>query len=197
MKAAIGEIVTFGAYPQIKYSDERVPVEWRVLDVRDGKALLLSDKVIDMVRFNEKYADTTWADSILRGWLNGEFYETAFNDAEKAEIAATKISTPDNALRGTKGGEDTEDKLFALSIEELEKYFPSPADRRAKPTGHADEDGVYTYSETGYTIWWLRSPGYVQYAASRVGVGGTVSDTIYDDIRAHRGARPAMWVRVD
>lgn len=197
MKAAIGDIVTFGTYPQIKYSDETAPIEWEVLAVQDGKALILSDKVLDMVRFNEKYADATWADSILRSWLNKEFYEKAFTDSEKAAIITTKVSTPDNAKYGTKGGEDTEDKVFALSIEELEKYFPAPADRRAKPTGHATEDGVYTYSETGYTIWWLRSPGYVQYAASRVSVGGAISDTIYDDVRAHRGARPAMWIRMD
>ena len=196
MKAEIGGIVTFGTYPQVKYSAESAPIEWKVLDVQGDKALVISDKVLEMVRFNEKYADTTWAGSILRSWMNGEFYDKAFSESEKAAIQATKISTPDNAKYGTKGGEDTEDKVFALSVEELEKYFPEAAARRAEPTGHATEDGVYTYTETGYTIWWLRSPGYVQYAASRVSVGGAVSDMIYDDVRAHRGARPAMWISI-
>ena len=197
MKAAVGEIVTFGTYPQIRYSGEAQPIAWRVMDVQDGKALLLSDKVLDMVRFNEKYQDVTWETSLLRAWLNGRFYETAFSGGEKAAIVSVALHTPDNAKHGTKGGADTEDKVFALSIEELERYFPAAADRRAAPTGHAAEDGVYTYGETGYAIWWLRSPGYVQYAASRVGVGGTVADTIYDDVRAHRGVRPALWVSLD
>ena len=86
---------------------------------------------------------------------------------------------------------------IVINKRELEQYFPAAEDRKAVPTGHASEDGVYTYDETGYTIWWLRSPGYVQYAASRVGVGGTVADMIYDDVRAHRGVRPAMWVSLD
>ncbi len=197
MKANIGDIVTLGSYPQAKYTTECAPIEWRVLDVQDGKALLISDKILEMVRFNEKYADTCWACSILRDWMNGEFYEKAFTDAEKAEIVATEVVTPDNAKRGTKGGDTCEDKVFALSIEELEKYFPVAADRRAAATGHASEDGIYTYDETGYSIWWLRSPGYRQYAASRVGTGGAISDMIYDDIKAHRGARPALWVTID
>lgn len=197
MKANIGDKITLGSYPQAKYTEECAPIEWTVIDVADGKALLLSDKILEMVRFNEKYQDTCWACSLLRAWMNGEFYEKAFNDEEKAQIVATKIVTPDNEARGTKGGDDTEDKVFALSIEELEKYFPNAADRRAAATGRATEEGIYTYDETGYSIWWLRSPGYRQFAASRVGTGGQISDMIYDDIKAHRGARPAIWVKVD
>lgn len=197
MKVSKGDKVTLGSYPQAKYTTEAAPIEWTVLDVQDGKALLISDKILEMVRFNEKYADTCWACSLLREWMNGEFFEKAFTDAEKAEICDTKVVTPDNAKRGTKGGDDTEDKVFALSIEELEKYYPEAADRRAPATGHASEGGIYTYDETGYSIWWLRSSGYRQYCASRVGTGGQISDMIYDDIKAHRGARPAIWVKAD
>lgn len=193
----VNDIITFGTYPQTKYTDEVSPLEWKVLKVEDGKALVITDKVIDQVRFNEKYADVTWADSILRGWLNGEFYDKAFTDDEKAKILATKISTPDNDTWGTKGGEDTEDKVFALSIPELEELIPVMADRRAMPTGKAEENGVYVYTETGYSVWWLRSSGYVQYAGARVGAGGHVEDKIYDDVRPHRGARPVMWIQAD
>ena len=197
MKANIGDKVTLGSFPQAKYTTEGAPIEWTVIDVKDGKALLLSDKILEMVRFNEKYADTTWATSILRGWMNGEFFEKAFTDEEKAQIATTKVVTPDNEYRGTKGGDDTEDKVFALSVGELEKYFPAAADRRAPATGHAAEGGIYTYDETGYSIWWLRNPGYRQFSACRVNTGGQISDMIYDDIKAHRGARPAIWVTLD
>lgn len=193
----VNDIITFGTYPQTKYKDEVSPLEWKVIAVEDGKALIITDKVIDQVRFNEKYADVTWADSILRGWLNSDFYGCAFTDAEKEKILTSSIKTPDNDKWGTKGGEDTEDKVFALSIEELERYLPERADRKAEPTGKAVENGVYVYTETGYCVWWLRSSGYVQYAGSRVGAGGHIEDKIYDDVRPHRGARPAMWIKAD
>lgn len=190
----VNDIITFGTYPQTSYTDEVSPLEWKVLAVEGDKALIITDKVIDQVRFNEKYADVTWADSILRGWMNGEFFDKAFTDDEKAKILTTAVSTPDNETWQTKGGEDTEDKVFALSIQELEKIWPDLADRKARPTDKALENGVYVYTETGYSVWWLRSAGYVQYAGARVGAGGHVEDKIYDDVRPHRGARPAMWI---
>ena len=193
----VNDIIKLGNYPQTKYSDELSPIEWRVLSVEDGKALVISEKILDMVRFNEKYQEITWEGSILRKWLNDDFYNKAFSDEEKSHILQSHIHTEDSKKWGTKGGADTEDMLFALSVEELDKYFPDVASRKAAATGKALEDGVYVYSETGYSVWWLRSPGYVQYAACRVNTGGTVSDMIYDDVRAHRGARPVMWIKND
>lgn len=193
----VNDIITFGTYPQTKYTDEVSPLEWKVLKVEDGKALIITDKIIDQVRFNEKYADVTWADSILRGWLNNEFFNKAFTADEKEKILTTAVSTPDNAKWGTKGGADTEDKVFALSIQELEELIPELNDRRAIATGKALENGVYIYAETGFSVWWLRSSGYVQYAGSRVGAGGHIEDKIYDDVRPHRGARPVMWIKTN
>ncbi|MGI6071455.1 MAG: DUF6273 domain-containing protein [Lachnospiraceae bacterium] len=198
MKVKIGDIITLGNYRQSdKYGNSTEPIEWKVLDVADGKALIISVKALERVRFNERYADATWADSTLRSWMNGEFAQTAFTAEELDRILVTKVSTADNAKWGTRGGADTEDKIFALSKEELEKYFPVASDRGAKPTEAAKVQGIYTYDENGYCCWWLRTPGYVQYAASRVNVGGGISDTIYDDKRAHRAARPAMWIKTD
>lgn len=193
----VNDIITFGTYPQTKYTDEVSPLEWKVLKVEDGKALIITDKIIDQVRFNEKYADVTWADSILRGWLNNDFFNKAFTADEKEKILTTAVSTPDNAKWGTKGGADTEDKVFALSIQELEELIPELNDRRAVATGKALENGVYIYAETGFSVWWLRSSGYVQYAGARVGAGGHIEDKIYDDVRPHRGVRPVMWIKTN
>ena len=196
--ANIGDIITLGTYKQCdKYGNSIDPIEWQVLDVAEGKALVISVKALDMVRFNEKYADTTWATSILRGWMNGEFFDTAFTAEEKALILDTEVSTADNAKWGTKGGEDTVDKVFALSVEELNKYFACCKCRQAEPTPYALGKGLYRLEENGKCCWWLRTPGYVQFAASRVNVSGGVSETIYDDNKAHRAARPAMWIKVD
>ena len=198
MKANIGDIITLGKYPQnCKYGCSNDPIEWKVLDVKDGKALVISVKALDMVRFNEKYADVTWESSILRAWMNGEFLEKAFTEEEKALIAETTVSTADNAKWGTKGGADTVDKVFALSKEEADQYFKCNGCRQAEPTAYALGKGLYRLEENGKCCWWLRTPGYVQFAASRVNVTGGYSEAIYDDNKAHRAARPAMWVTVE
>jgi hypothetical protein len=41
------ETINFGGY------------DWRVLDVQDGKALIITDKVIDNRTYNEEYKDVT------------------------------------------------------------------------------------------------------------------------------------------
>lgn len=41
---APGSIVPFGMYPQTASGIDRTPIEWLMLDVQDGKALLLSYK---------------------------------------------------------------------------------------------------------------------------------------------------------
>ena len=45
--ANIGDIIQFGGH------------DWRVLDVRDGKALLLSDKIIEKRPYHDEYEDVT------------------------------------------------------------------------------------------------------------------------------------------
>lgn len=193
----VNDIITLGTYPQTKYSEEVSPLAWKVLAVEGDKALVITEKIIDQVRFNEKYAEATWETSIARAWMNGEFVEKAFTAEEKAQIVPVVNATPDNAKWGTKGGADTEDMVFALSQEELAQYIPEAAARRAVPTDKAIENGVYIFTETGCGTYWLRSMGYVQYAASRVGCGGTVAEMIYDDVRPHHGVRPAMWIKAN
>ena len=92
--------------------------------------------------------------------LNGEFYDTAFNEEEKGRIALTEVENADNPRYGTEGGEDTEDRIFLLSLEEAEMYFEDDEDRRAFPTEYAVAKGIWVWEKTGTVWWWLRSPGY-------------------------------------
>lgn len=198
MKANVGDIITLGSYPQSdKYNGTVDPIEWKVLDKAEGKALVISVKGLDMVRVNEKYADVTWETSIQRAWMNGEFLEKAFTAEEKALILDTKVTTAGCEKCGTCGGADTTDKVFALSKEEIEKYFPEKDARRAATTPYALTKGMYQCDENGSCVWWTRSIGCQQFAALRVNVTGGFSGTIYDDNKAHRAARPAMWIKVD
>ncbi len=53
-------------------ADSRQPVKWRVLDIDSGgNALLLADKLIDIVQYNETETDVTWENCTMRSYLNG------------------------------------------------------------------------------------------------------------------------------
>ncbi len=57
------------------------PIKWRVLNVKDNKALLLSDRILDNRSFDELSDKVIWANSTIRKWLNedsGGFYNIAF-----------------------------------------------------------------------------------------------------------------------
>ncbi|MDE6253523.1 MAG: hypothetical protein K2M78_12985 [Lachnospiraceae bacterium] len=60
------------------------PVKWRIIETTDTEVMLWSDKVLDAGSFSKQESDVyLWSDSGLREWLNGDFYDAAFNDEEK------------------------------------------------------------------------------------------------------------------
>ncbi|MDR0197277.1 MAG: DUF6273 domain-containing protein, partial [Oscillospiraceae bacterium] len=164
-----GDIIKFGGY------------DWRVLDVKDGKALIITDKIIETRAYNEKFTDVTWEICDLRAYLNGEFYNS-FGKSDKARVVKTKISNKDNRQFGAPGGKDTDDYIFLLSIDEAKEYFSDFA------------AGVAYDSKGNLHLWWLRSPGAVNICAAIVDSGsGFVIDAgryVYLD----GGVRPAMWL---
>ncbi len=122
--AAVGSFVTFGLYEQDNNAmNGPEPIEWEVLDVQDGKALLVSRYVLDEVDYNEEYTNTTWETSSLRNWLNEDFYNIAFNSAERNKIESTYIVNEDNPYYEMEGGNNTNDRVFCLSLEEIRKYY--------------------------------------------------------------------------
>ena len=58
----------------------------------------------------------------MRQWLNNDFYNTAFNESDRKLIETTTLSNPDNPFGG-KGGNNTDDKVFCLSMEEVYSYL--------------------------------------------------------------------------
>ncbi len=146
----------------------------RVLEVdrEHDTALLIAERPVCDGRYHSKWEDITWEHCDLRAWLNGEYYDTAFSEEEKEAILETHLSNPDNPKYNTPGGNDTDDRIFLLSIDEAEKYFKDDADRA-----------------TG-SWWWLRSPGgNGSNAASVYGVGGIILSGSYVHIN---GVRPAF-----
>ncbi|MCL2698664.1 MAG: DUF6273 domain-containing protein, partial [Oscillospiraceae bacterium] len=116
-----GGTIIFGGY------------DWRVLEVKDGRALLLSDKVLELRPYHNTFANITWADSDIRTYLNGEFFNS-FSATDRARIVQMSNTNPDNPWFGTAGGANTQDRIFLLSLDELVRYF-GDADQLAKPEG--------------------------------------------------------------
>jgi hypothetical protein len=97
--------------------------EWRVLDIQNKSALIITEDIVELRAYNDVYKDTTWAECELRKYLNGEFYDK-FSDADKSKIIPVINKNDDNLWYGAKGGEDTIDKIFLLSIDEAVcQYF--------------------------------------------------------------------------
>ena len=166
-KAKVGEIV--------KFADKN----WRVLDKNGSRLLIISKKKIADKKYNETRKDVTWETCTLRKWLNNDWLSSAFSDGERAMIEETTVKNYDNPKYGTKGGNDTVDKVFLLSINEANKYFSSDSDRSIR------------------SWWWLRSSGSYQNYAAIVGRDGYVYAGGYDVDSGFNGVRPAFWINLE
>ena len=58
----IDSSISFGGY------------NWRVLDIHNNRALIITEDIIEQRAYHDVYRDITWADCALRKYLNGEFY---------------------------------------------------------------------------------------------------------------------------
>ena len=149
-------------------SDGTECIEWIVLDQDEyGCFLLISKYGLEAKRFqnstDSSFAATSrWDISAAREWLNGDFYDYAFTDAQKMFIDDTYV------LNSTERTElNTTDKLFLLSKEEVEEYFPEIQGRACIPTLYAaaSEDLELRSSSSdqdpfaGSAYWWLRTQG--------------------------------------
>ena len=88
-EAKIGDYVKFGSYPQSAKGIVR-PIEWLVLSKEENKMLLISRYGLEARYFiKAKCFDSNsndWKNSEIRKWLNGEFYNKAFDENEKTNI---------------------------------------------------------------------------------------------------------------
>ena len=202
LNVQVGGQVQFGQYPQ-GANGEMQPLMWRVLAVENGRALLITDKLIDCVMYNEKLVDVTWETCTLRKWMNNDFISKAFSSSQQAQIATVSNQNPNNPKYGTKGGNATQDRIFALSIDETKQYFRDDKDRMAAPTGYAKKqgccvsDGSYSLpsgEKTGW--WWLRSPGYLSDHAANVYCTGLIDQSGLYVNYAKVAVRPAFWLNL-
>ena len=166
----IGDVVEFGSYEQdadIKNGKEAI--RWIVLDKRNERLLLLSEKILDYNVYHNEGEDITWEACSLRKWLNDDFYNEAFTEDEQEMIRMEKISNLSSnnfyetsymkehwpswwdgqLVENTDGGKDTEDKVFLLSYEEVLEYF-SDQERAADATNSTIKRGLPVMTKEEY-----------------------------------------------
>ena len=105
---------------------------------------------------------------------------------------------------------DTEDKMFLLSMQEASRYLKGGKVRRCQPTEYAIacyeaamgkewDKSSWREEYWGNCVWWLRTPGAFPGSATGVQENGRIGymgynhldNTAYDFMW---GIRPAMWI---
>ncbi len=141
--------------------------------------------------------EVTWEKCTLRKWLNGDFYQTAFSNQEQGRILSVTNKNPDHPEFGTRGGNDTTDRIFLLSVDEVYQYFSGNEVPKCRATAVAAANNAYI-NYYGISHWWLRSPGYMGYAASVVvddllGISINYGNHVDSDKTV---VRPAFWLKL-
>ena len=201
---SVGDIIKFGGY------------EWRVLDLRGVRALVVSERILFKMPY-QKAEDghefvtmpITWEQCELRQYLNEEFYNVTFSEEEKKLIAETTLHTNNNPWSDTTGGNDTKDKVFLLSLDEVLQYY---GDSEVVQDWHGYETFVndqFNEKRIALTLdnqsswWWLRSPGAYWYqcdtnhiVASSIMMNGGLGIQGEYVSNQYGGVRPAMWLNL-
>lgn len=198
-----GDKVYFGTYEQDNdASNGKEIIAWRVLAKEEDRILVTSSYALDCKTYYVRDSNITWENSMLRKWLNKDFLEAAFSSEEREMIDLVTVSADKNAEYGTNAGNATKDKIFLLSIDEVEQYFATKAARQCVPTAYALAHGAYTSkyytNKEGASAcwWWLRSPGIYQNCAAYITPDGDISKDGYYVNCAEFTVRPAIWINL-
>lgn len=188
------QYIHFGQYPYDRKGNVE-PVLWRILEVKDGKALLLTEQIIDCRQVidvtdekaikNYTYRRIThYTESDLYTWLNTEALDTLLGD-----------SVMRNALVPDEWG----GKFFILSDEQFlnvdygftNDRWNEQKPRQATVTPYGKKRGVYESNENGKASYWVNAIKEVEgYKLQLVGYDGHMSWGAYS--RKNVGVRPSV-----
>lgn len=139
---------------------------------------MLADQNLDHRSYSQFH--NLWKDSDIRRWLNEtHFLSEAFSGPEISSIADSYVVNSDNPFTHYPDGNDTTDKIFLLSIADVqttEYGFTDNSSRMAESTEYA----LLGLSSGVHNDWWLRSPVSSGYAAT-VGSNGVVNYSVGSD----------------
>lgn len=174
------QYVLFGRYRQ-ELTEE--PILWRVLTVRKGVALLLSEYILDTRPFDMN--SNEWVGSDIQMWLNSTFYDSAFSALEKAAIVEDptlgKVLLPSRAELTNPDYGFNRDPHVADSM------------RSASGSMYAHENGLWVVKNSDYTNYYART------APNKINVDlitGSGKFALAKITRDNVGIRPIITVRV-
>ena len=150
-----------------------VDITWRILNKNGSNAMIITEEIINTMPFDTKLHNVTWNDSLLRKWLNDNFYNHSFTEAEKNAIRRTEVNNtcPAYDKDNVKTTENTMDKVFVLS-----KY---------------EKEDSRQLNRTDFDKWQLRS---VAADGMRNYFVGNRNITDKGLCTNERGVRPVMWI---
>lgn len=186
--------LTLGSFPQTK-EGERLPILWRVLSAEDGKALLLSEYVLEARRIhgdykeyankptNKKYPgfDGDYTQTEMAKYLNGDF-------TANFTVGQLFMLSEDEELG----------LFFLLSGDDLKNKdygFTSNESRKAWGTEYALNNGLYKYmaNRGSHSPYWTRTQSTSNTQGARCikskGELGYINVITEDE-----GMRPACWL---
>ena len=168
-RVKVGELLGFGSFEQDNDAADGVePIQWRILDAQGERITLISVDTLLGRAIDE--AGKAWADSALRGYLNGEFLQSAFTEEEHALL----LSNADG------------DSVTILTEAEAEALFQTAEDRQSRLTQAAEAELGFAFRDGA--LWWLQEGSLV------TGAGFPIR-TRLDTSRAIAGVRPVIYLK--
>lgn len=138
------------------------PIEWKILEVNDGAFSLVSNRLLDVQRYNEKFSGiradhgyayaNNYCKSEIRSWLRNDFYKSAFYLGE----SFIKKVYVDHSVKSTDSSENPfvcdslMEEVYLLSFADYDnkEYFEYQSKRKCIPTDYALIKGCEYYFST-------------------------------------------------
>lgn len=148
-------------------------VKWHLLRTDGDRALIAAESALEYLPFDVN-GGSSWAESSLRSWLNGEFYDSAFTDGEKQLILE---SSHDGA----------QDRVFLLKYDEAVSMYERTTDTDSLYAT------FYTYDKLpdGYTALCWGRDGILSHRKSETGYERLYASPLEPNL-----VFPAMWVKI-
>ena len=185
--------VTLGTFPQTA-GGERLPIVWRVLSVKDGRAYLLSEYVLEARRIHGDYKQYANKPTAKYPGFNGDFTQTEMHQYLNGEFMQN-FTAGELALLAP---HETWGFFTLLSSEELKDAslgFAKDNDRKAWGTEYATTHGLFVYGSArgNHSPYWSRTQSSSNTQGARCikskGELGYINVITEDE-----GMRPACWL---
>lgn len=177
------QYVTFGRYPQAADGAE-APILWKVLEVSEGVAYLMSEYILDVRRVSgDQWHYKGWESSELFAWLNEDFAAAAFSGEERAALREDETL----GLVSLPSAKDLQNRDYGLGTDQSRMIDGTPY--------ALEQRGLFKYSGRSYSPIWMRTPSQQRHAQRATKSGGKMGfiGVESDDL----GVCPVVWLKLD